>query len=446
MRGSRALLNNAALRRAWARPTRCLARPTRCFATKEDPGATKGSGAKQDDSPPWRDGRVAAVCGSTLTMMTGHGVATPCIPLLATALCASAADVGAALSTFGLARLALNVPVGLAADSIGRKPLLVGDALVNAAGHAASALAPDVTSFAAARFVAGAGQAAYLGTAQVYLSDVAKPSQRGRVLGLNHAALLLGVSVGPVLGGFGAELSVRAPFYAVSGLGLLAAAHAFCSLEETKPATSPRKDEQKEAGRLRDVLADVPFASAAFAHGTTFAVRQGGRNLPLALTASSTFGYSPFQLGQLFGAMALADLAGVAPASWLSDKIADKRYVVCGSILGSAAGLLAVSWVAMAAEASGDPDQLAFLGAVSLWALSTAALGPTLPAYAAELVPEAKRGLGLAAFRSEGDVGFVGAPLALGLCADAFGAPAALAGLAGASVASAGAFAVLNRR
>lgn len=296
MRGSRALLNNAALRRAWARPTRSLARPTRCFATKEDPGATKGSGAKQDDSPPWRDGRVAAVCGSTLMMMTGHGVATPCIPLLATALGASAADVGAALSTFGLARLALNVPVGLAADSIGRKPLLVGGALVNAAGHAASALAPDATSFAAARFVAGAGQAAYLGTAQVYLSDVAKPSQRGRVLGLNHAALLLGVSVGPVLGGFGAELSVRAPFYAVSGLGLLAAAHAFRSLEETKPATTPRKDEQKEAGRLRDVLADVPFASAAFAHGTTFAVRQGGRNLLLALVASSTFGYSPVRL------------------------------------------------------------------------------------------------------------------------------------------------------
>ena len=55
------------------------------------------------------------------------------------------------------------------------------------------------------------------------------------------------------------------------------------------------------------------------------------------------------------------------------------------------------------------------------------ALGPTLPAYAADLVPEAKRGLGLAAFRSAGDVGFVGAPLALGIVADAFGAPAALA-------------------
>ena len=142
----------------------------------------------------------------------------------------------------------------------------------------------------------------------------------------------------------------------------------------------------------------------------------------------------------------MADLLGVGPASWLSDKIADKRYVVCGSLVGSAAAVLAVAHVALQAEASGQPDQVAFLGAVALWALSTAALGPTLPAYAADLVPEAKRGLGLAAFRSAGDVGFVGAPLALGIVADAFGAPAALAGLAGASVASAGAFAVLNRR
>ena len=70
---------------------------------------------------------------------------------------------------------------------------------------------------------------------------------------------------------------MRAPFYAVAGLGLLSAVHAFRALEETKPATTPQKTEQKETGRLRDVLADAPFASAALAHATTFALRQGGR-------------------------------------------------------------------------------------------------------------------------------------------------------------------------
>jgi len=136
----------------------------------------------RDEEAPWRDGRVVAVCGSTLTMMLGHGVAAPCVPLLSSSLGASAADVGVALSTFGMARLALNVPVGAAADAWGRKPLLVGGAVVNAVGHAASAAAPDAASFAAARMVAGAGNAAYLGTAATYLNDVATSTNRGRVL------------------------------------------------------------------------------------------------------------------------------------------------------------------------------------------------------------------------------------------------------------------------
>ena len=191
------------------------------------------------EAPPWRDPRVVAVCGSTLCMMLGHGVAAPCVPLLSSHLGASAGDVGFALSTFGFARLALNVPVGLAADSWGRKPLLVGGALVNAAGHALSALAPDAASFALARCVAGAGNAAYLGTAAVYLSDVSRPGARAKVLGLNHAALLAGVSLGPVLGGFVAgEASLRAPFFAVAALGVGSAAAAALAVTESRPAAA----------------------------------------------------------------------------------------------------------------------------------------------------------------------------------------------------------------
>ena len=148
-------------------------------------------------------------------------------------------------------------------------------------------------------------------------------------------------TAGPVLGGFGAEISLRAPFYAVAALGLVSAIHAVRALEETKPpapgsdrgassANGPSResaDASPPRGRLLDVLVgDARFASAAAAHATTFALRQGGRNLLLALIASDVFGYGPLQLGQLFGAMALTDLIGVGPASWLSDKVKDPRY------------------------------------------------------------------------------------------------------------------------
>ena len=129
----------------------------------------------------------------------------------------------------------------------------------------------------------------------------------------------------------------------------------------------------------------------------------------------------------------------MAPKSWPS---ANGEYPKT-----SAAAVALVAHVVHAA--AGAPDAAAyhpqFLAAVALWSATTAALGPTLPSYAASLVPEASRGLGLAAFRSCGDVGFVVAPLALGLVADAAGAPAALLALSAGTAASAAAFAARAR-
>jgi len=430
-------------------PRRALAAMRRGSGDGRAAAAARKEEEDDDEAPPWRDPRVVAVCGSTLCMMLGHGVAAPCVPLLSSHLGASAGDVGFALSTFGFARLALNVPVGVAADRLGRKPLLVGGALVNAAGHALSALAPDAASFALARCVAGAGNAAYLGTAAVYLSDVSRPGARARVLGLNHAALLAGVSLGPVLGGFVAgEASLQAPFFAVAALGVCSAAAAALAVTESRSAAATvavaAAAGTGDAPSMRSlVFGDRRFLAAGVAHAATFALRQGGRNLLLALVAADVFGYSPLELGQLFGAMALGDLLGVAPASVLADAVDDARRIVVPSLIGTAAAVGALAGVVAAAAGGGDAAAYhgAFLGAVALWSLSTAALGPTLPAYAASLVPDASRGLGLAAFRSCGDVGFVLAPLALGFLADAFGALAALGGLSAATAAAAGAFA-----
>lgn len=57
--------------------------------------------------------------------------------------------------------------------------------------------------------------------AQLYLADVSTRDNRARVLGANTSAALLGVSVGPAIGGNLAELSgTSAPFF-VTGMPLL---------------------------------------------------------------------------------------------------------------------------------------------------------------------------------------------------------------------------------
>ena len=156
-------------------------------------------------------------------------------------------------------RPVLNVPVGILADRGGRKPCLVGGAVVNALGMAASGFARSMRGFTTARAVAGAGNAAYLGTAQVYLSDA-------RFLWANQAALLLGVSVGPAVGGVCAQLfGLRAPFLAVAALSLAAAGA--CSVQLKEPA---RTTHQRRRGVRASSWAckSTPLVSSQAQHRT----------------------------------------------------------------------------------------------------------------------------------------------------------------------------------
>ena len=122
---------------------------------------------------------VLALMASTGLMMSGHGILTPVLPLIAENLGATAAQLGMSLSAFALARLVLNVPLGIVADRHGRRVLLVVGPLVNAAGMAGSGWATSVPELVAWRLIAGAGNAAYLGGAQMYLNDICTPANRG---------------------------------------------------------------------------------------------------------------------------------------------------------------------------------------------------------------------------------------------------------------------------
>ena len=77
---------------------------------------------------------------------------------------------------------------------------------------------------------------------------------------------------------------------------------------------------------------------------------------------------------------------------------------------------------------SGSSQPL-FLGTLAVWALGAAALGPAIPAYANGVIPPAQRGLGIALFRSAGDIGFVGAPILVGALVDLTSVEMGLRGL-----------------
>lgn len=356
--------------------------------------------------------RLAVIMVSTVLVMSGQGVISPVLPLFARSFGASAASVGLTLSAFAVARLLLNVPLGMASDRYGRRPLLVAGPLVTGLGMIGSGFAGGIPDLLLWRLVAGAGSAMYMTGAQVYLVDISTEQNRARVLGANQGALLVGVSLGPGLGGALAEaFGFRLPFFAVGGAALLTSVYGYLRLPETHggPARSPDASEPPGGPAWRRLLGSRDFLAVSLLTAMVFLTRAGGRFTVFPLLAAAEFGYSASSIGALFTAMALINLLGLGPAATLSDRVGRKAAILPSGVV-TAAALALIAW-------TGNPS--VFLGAALLLAVGTSIMGPAPAAYAADVAPREVRGLAMGLYRSAGDLGFVVGPVMLGAIADA---------------------------
>lgn len=360
--------------------------------------------------------RLMMITVSTVLVMSGQGIVAPVLPLFASSFGVGAASVGMTLSAFALARMFLNVPLGVLADRRGRRLLLVSGPLVTAVGMLGSGLAASIPELMLWRLVAGAGSALYMTGAQIYLVDISTPQDRARVIATNQAALLFGVSIGPGVGGLLADLfGFRLPFYAVGGAAAIAAVYAYARLPETLPAPEPESAGHAEGpGPPRghpwlELLSSRDFLAVAFVTAAVFLTRAGGRMTLMPLLAAGQFGYSAGAVGALFTAMALVNLAGIAPAALVADRFGRKWAIVpSGLVIALAFGLM-----------SRGGSHASFLLAALLLALGTSIIGPAPAAYAADIAPPALRGLAMGLYRTAGDVGFLVGPVLLGAVADA---------------------------
>ena len=238
-------------------------------------------------------GHAGAQCVSTGCVMLGHGVATPVLPALATELGGAAATWGSLAAWCGAA----SEPACRGRESVGRAGPRAG--AERALGMAASGLAVDVGAHSSPRLVAGAAPC-YL--VRRLLADVAPRSLRW-VLGANHAALLCGISLGPVIEARGGCLGLRPRLSSsprqmqpqlsmhpspVTGPAPSGDATTDETMDDDVSSTTLRGTGSPplETGR-RAAARDPQFVSAGIAHAANFAMRQGGRNmLPLVASAA----------------------------------------------------------------------------------------------------------------------------------------------------------------
>jgi EmrB/QacA subfamily drug resistance transporter len=100
-----------------------------------------------------------------------------------------------------LAAAMFLVPLGRIADIYGRKKIFTLGVFIYAVASVLSAISTSATMLISVQVLQGIGAAMIFGTAVAILTSVFPASDRGRALGINVAAVYIGLSLGPFLGG-----------------------------------------------------------------------------------------------------------------------------------------------------------------------------------------------------------------------------------------------------
>lgn len=90
--------------------------------------------------------------------------------------------VGLAMGVYGLTQVALHLPMGLASDRFGRKPVIVAGLLIFAAGSFVAAMADTVAGVIVGRALQGAG--AISAAVSAFIADSTRDSQRTKAMAM----------------------------------------------------------------------------------------------------------------------------------------------------------------------------------------------------------------------------------------------------------------------
>ena len=331
---------------------------------------------------------VTMISFSTPFMISGVNIG---LPAIGEELGLSAILLSWMSTVYSLSTGVFLLPFGKLADIHGRKRLFVIGTALYAIASALCALSVSAVMLIGSRIFQGLGAAMIFATSVAILTSVFPAQERGRVLGVNVAAVYVGLSAGPFLGGMMVDaLGWRSVFWSSVPLALLTLLFTVWKVEG-EWADSPNDPFDLPGSAIYGVtvvalilgFSQLPNVNGVWlilggvVAGTVFLRRQSRAPVPIlelhlfrrsrmftlssitalidyASTASATFllslylqyikGLSPFEAGSILVAQPLMQAILSPLAGWLSDRVAI-RWVASVGMAATLAGLVMLTQV-----------------------------------------------------------------------------------------------------
>ncbi|MER0447180.1 MFS transporter [Streptomyces sp. Edi4] len=307
-----------------------------------------------------------------------------------------ATTAGVVLAVFAMAALLVLPFTGRVIDRRGPLPVLVGAALLAAAGALSMGFASSVPAAVASAALLGAGTAVMQPALATMIVWCSGPATRTRAFALQFFLQNLGLGIGGLIGGQIVDENRPSSFtllFSVEAVMFLVLAAVAGSARMPRPVAlsdARPKGEHGVGGGIRALLGHRAMVQLCVLGFVLFFACYGQFESGLAAYGTEAAGIKPATLGIALA----ANTAVIVAAQFLVLKFVERRRR--SSVIASVGLLWAVAWIVAGYAGLGHGSQAmataAFVSTYALFGLGEAMLSPTVAPLVADLAPESMVG------------------------------------------------------
>jgi MFS family permease len=282
---------------------------------------------EQSEARLLRDPNLHVIFGVTLMAVLGVSSITPAFPQIAEALKLTPGQVGLLVAVFTLPGATLTPILGVLADRIGRKRIIVPSLVLFAVAGTACGFARDFHLLLWLRVLQGVGAAAIGALNITIVGDLYTGWKRATVMGYNASVLSIGTALYPVIGGSMALLGWFYPFF-LPIIAIPVALLVLWRLRSPEPASDQRLSDYLRSAVLS--LRDRQTLGLFLASLVTFVILYGAYLTYLPFLLQRSFGASPLLIGLLFSVTSVATAVTSFRLGRLSRRFSSRNLVYAG--------------------------------------------------------------------------------------------------------------------
>jgi multidrug resistance protein len=361
--------------------------------------------------------RVILLFSIMLIVVSGYGMILPVLPYYAQGLGATPTHLGFLIASYPLMQFIFSPVWGVVSDQVGRRPVILSGLLGFAFAFGIMGVGKSLWVLFLARILGGILSSATIPSAYAYMADITDLGTRGRGMSWMSASAMVGIFLGPAIGGFLGDIQLNYPFFAAAALALAFAGVSFLLLPEsirTPARYSSPSGEHRPALKNPFFRLDHLFTQVGLILLLTFLVAFASGNLEgtLGLMVEASLGYGAKETGLIFtvAGLVLMIMQGFV-AGGLIDRFGETPLITAGL----AASVIGYFLLPHARHLS---DLLWIMGAMSVF---TAGMRPAITTWLSKSVTESEQGSILGENTRYMSLGRVVGPITGGSLFTAFG-------------------------